>query len=326
MSVDGDGRLQAEYFEIERFIESCWAIDGLARATLAAYRRDLARAAEWLTSQGDGSIESHRHGPCGPYADDARSVGLINASAEDLRRWIAAELARGQRMRSVARALSALRRFYRHLVVQGLRADDPTSRLEYPRINKLLPRGLSERDVEALLAAPDTAAPLGLRDRAMLETLYATGLRVSELTTLRFDQVALNPGVVRVIGKGSKERLVPLGEEAVHWIERYRREARPALLGSARSDALFVARRGGAMTRQAFWYRIKAHARQADINAEVSPHTLRHAFATHLVDHGADLRAVQMLLGHSSLSTTQIYTHVAKARLARLHAEHHPRG
>lgn len=335
--MDRYADLAADRRAIERFLDECWALDGLSQATVAAYRRDLLRAADWLAAAREASPLTGGpavHSACEAQDGTPSAGGLSTATADQLRAWIAAELARGQHVRSVARAVSALRRFFRHRVMRGARADDPTVEIEAPRTGRALPKALSEADVERLLDAPDVATALGLRDRAMLETLYATGLRVSELVSLRLDQVALNPGVVRVIGKGSKERLVPLGEEAAYWIERYRREARPELLDGQRSDALFLARRAGrsgaapvaAMTRQTFWHRIKQHARAAGITSDLSPHTLRHAFATHLVDHGADLRAVQMLLGHASLSTTQIYTHVAKARLARLHAEHHPRG
>ncbi|MGH8435498.1 MAG: site-specific tyrosine recombinase XerD, partial [Pseudomonas sp.] len=228
--------------------------------------------------------------------------------------------------RSTARFLSGLRGFYRFLLRENLIATDPTLRVEMPQLGRPLPKSLSEADVEALLAAPDWGEPIGLRDRAMLEVLYACGLRVTELISLTLEQVNLRQGVLRVFGKGSKERLVPLGEEAIVWIERYVREARPFLLDGKPSDVLFPSQRGEQMTRQAFWYRIKHQAKVAGISKSLSPHTLRHAFATHLLNHGADLRVVQMLLGHSDLSTTQIYTHIARARLQELHAQHHPRG
>jgi integrase/recombinase XerD len=219
-----------------------------------------------------------------------------------------------------------LRGFYRFLLREGLITQDPTLQVELPQLGRPLPKSLSEADVEALLAAPEVTEPLGLRDRAMLEVLYACGLRVTELISLTLEQVNLRQGVLRVFGKGSKERLVPLGEEAMHWIERYVREGRGFLLAGKPSDVLFPSLRGEQMTRQTFWHRIKHHARVAGITKSLSPHTLRHAFATHLLNHGADLRVVQMLLGHSDLSTTQIYTHVARARLQELHAKHHPRG
>ena len=227
---------------------------------------------------------------------------------------------------SDARLLSSLRRFYQYGVREALVDADPTLKLDPPRRAPRFPKSLSEPDVEALLAAPDAARPLGLRDRAMLETLYASGLRVSELVGLKTFEINLEAGVVRIIGKGAKERLVPLGEEAVDWVRRYIAEARPALLGRKASDALFVTGRGAGMTRQAFWYLIRRYAARAVPGKALSPHSLRHAFATHLINHGADLRVVQMLLGHADISTTQIYTHVARERLKQLHAKHHPRG
>jgi integrase/recombinase XerD len=235
-------------------------------------------------------------------------------------------IGKGYQARSTARLLSCLRGFYRHALRQNLIAQDPTLDIALPKMGRPLPKALSEADVEALLAAPDVEDSLGLRDRCMLEVLYACGLRVSELTGLRLDQLNLRQGVVRVTGKGSKERLVPLGEEALSWIERYLREGRAVLLSGQAGDIVFPSRRGTEMTRQTFWHRIKLHASQAGIRGTLSPHTMRHAFATHLLNHGADLRVVQMLLGHSDLSTTQIYTHVARQRLRDLHASHHPRG
>ena len=222
--------------------------------------------------------------------------------------------------------LSTLKRFYRYAARERKVASDPTLKLDSPKRAPRFPKTLSEADVEALLAAPDLAAPLGLRDRAMLEVLYASGLRVSELVSLRTFEANLEAGVLRVMGKGSKERLVPLGEEAVHWLQRYLREARPRLLKRAASDKLFVTARGAGMTRQAFWHNIKRYGARAVPGRSLSPHVLRHAFATHLINHGADLRVVQMLLGHADISTTQIYTHVARERLKQLHAKHHPRG
>lgn len=232
----------------------------------------------------------------------------------------------GSSPRSTARCLSALRRFYRLQIAEKRRSGDPSAELQGPRPGRPLPKDLSEQDVESLLAAPDTGTPTGLRDRAMLEVLYACGLRVSELVGLTLDEPNLRQGFLRVRGKGDKTRVVPLGEVAVSWMHRYLAEGRPALVAGRANDALFPSQRGGHMTRQNFWYGIKAHARKAGIGKVISPHTLRHAFATHLLNHGADLRVVQMLLGHSDLSTTQIYTHVARARLQGLHAEHHPRG
>lgn len=239
---------------------------------------------------------------------------------------LAWRLEQGYKARSTARFLSGARGFYRFLLAEGEIAEDPTLQVEMPLLGRPLPKSLSEADVEALLEAPDLEDPIGLRDRAMLEVLYACGLRVSELVGLTLEQVNLRQGVVKVFGKGSKERLVPLGEEAIAWIERYVREARPFLLDGKPSDVLFPSLRGEQMTRQTFWHRIKHQAKVAGILKPLSPHTLRHAFATHLLNHGADLRVVQMLLGHADLSTTQIYTHIAQARLKDLHARHHPRG
>ncbi|MDH3934829.1 MAG: site-specific tyrosine recombinase XerD, partial [Gammaproteobacteria bacterium] len=232
----------------------------------------------------------------------------------------------GARPRTTARLVSSMRRYYRFLIREGSLQEDPSVRIETPRIGRPLPDTLSESEVEALLDAPETADPLGLRDRAMLELLYACGLRVSELVGLTSDQVNLTQGVVRLMGKGNKERLVPLGEEAVDWLQRYIDEGRAELASDSSARQLFITRRGAGMTRQAFWYRIRHYAVISGINKHLSPHTLRHAFATHLLNHGADLRVVQMLLGHSDLSTTQIYTHVARERLKELHAQHHPRG
>ena len=291
---------------LERFLDELWAVEGLARLTLDAYRRDLVALSRWLT---------------------ARGSSLADASRADLLAFLGSRMQAGSRPKSVARWLSSQRRFYRFLVASGHRRDDPTARIDAPGIGRPLPDSLSETQVEALLAAPDTGTAVGLRDRAMLELLYATGLRVSELVTLEQSQINHRQGVLRVTGKGSRERLVPLGEEAGDWLGRYLAEARAELMHArAPCEVVFVTRRGGGLTRQAFWYRIRRYAAAAGIHAALSPHTLRHAFATHLLDHGADLRVVQMLLGHSSLSTTQIYTHVARARLQALHARHHPRG
>lgn len=291
---------------IDRFLDALWTERGLAQNTLAAYERDLRALCVWLNARG--------------YALQlADKAGLLN--------YMGARYQSGTKPASAARLLSSMRRFYRHLLREGVITADPTALIESPRQGRLLPDSLSEADVDALLAEPDAGSALGLRDRAMLELLYATGLRVSELTALSNSQLALQHGVVRVTGKGGKERLVPMGEEALDWVQQYLDSARPALLqGKAVCDEVFVTNRGKGMTRQAFWYLIKRHAQAAGIRKKISPHTLRHAFATHLLNHGADLRVVQMLLGHSDLSTTQIYTHVAQARLQALHQQHHPRG
>ncbi|MCU1719615.1 site-specific tyrosine recombinase XerD [Pseudomonas sp. 5P_3.1_Bac2] len=290
---------------IDRFLEALWLEKGLSAHTRVAYRSDLALFNGWL---------------------DERGVQLPSAGRDVLLDHLAWRLNAGYKARSTARLLSGLRGFYRYLLREGLIQLDPTLQVDLPQIGRPLPKSLSEADVEALLAAPDLDDPIGLRDRAMLEVLYACGLRVSELIGLTLEQVNLRQGVLRVYGKGSKERLVPLGEEAINWIERYSREARGFLLAGRPSDVLFPSNRGEQMTRQTFWHRIKHQAQVAGISKSLSPHTLRHAFATHLLNHGADLRVVQMLLGHSDLSTTQIYTHIARARLQELHAQHHPRG
>jgi integrase/recombinase XerD len=254
-------------------------------------------------------------------------VGLLAAAPEHLHRHLAWQMeARQAKPRTTGRLISALRRFYRFALLEGLRRDDPSADIESPKLPRSLPKSLTEAEVEALLAVPDTQSDLGLRDKAMLETLYASGLRVSELVGLKVQQVSLDMGVVRVLGKGAKERLAPLGEEALDWIRRYEKLSRPRILGAKKSDALFVTARGAPMTRQAFWGLVKRYAAGAGIRSAISPHTLRHAFATHLVNHGADLRVVQLLLGHADISTTQIYTHVARERLKQLHAKHHPRG
>jgi integrase/recombinase XerD len=292
---------------LERFSDGLWLNDGLARNTLESYRRDLAQFAGWLR--------------------DASGKGLLEAAGADLQRHLAWQIeARKAKPRTTGRLISSLKRFFQFALREGLRADDPAAELEGPKVPRSLPRSLSEAEVEALLAVPAVDVPQGLRDRAMLETLYASGLRVSELVGLKTVQVSLDMGVVRVLGKGAKERLTPLGEEAVAWIERYQREARPALLRARKSDALFVTARGTPMTRQGFWTLLKRHASRAGIRRAISPHTLRHAFATHLINHGADLRVVQLLLGHADISTTEIYTHVARERLKALHRKHHPRG
>ena len=290
---------------IETYLDALWMEKGLSENTLAAYRRDLLSFSLWC---------------------DARPLSLLAVSRGDLQGYLATLLAHKRSPRSAARAVSCLRGFYQYQVRNGSMTEDPTFDLDGPKLGRPLPKTLSEADVEALLAAPDLEDPLGFRDRCMLELLYACGLRVSELVSLTMTHISLNQGVVRVLGKGGKERLVPVGEEALHWLQRYLRGPRHDLLGDRHSDALFPSRRGQQMTRQTFWHRIKQHAITAGIRQPISPHVLRHAFATHLVNHGADLRVVQLLLGHSDLSTTQIYTHVARERLKSLHATHHPRG
>jgi len=290
---------------IDRFIDAVWIEDGLAPNTLAAYRRDLTLLAEWLRRHADRTL------------DEAREA--------DLRAYAVARHA-GSAPTSTNRRLTVFRRYYRWALREHLVDADPTLKLSAARQPLRVPKSLSEAQVEALLGAPVVETPRGLRDRTMLELMYASGLRVSELVTLKTVHLSLSEGALRVTGKGSKERLVPFGEEAQGWLERYIAQARAAILGGQSSDALFVTARGGPMTRQMFWKLVKAHAAQAGITAPLSPHTLRHAFATHLLNHGADLRAVQMLLGHADISTTTIYTHVARERLKALHAAHHPRG
>ena len=276
---------------------------GLAENTLSAYRGDLSRFRVWAATRGRN---------------------LLDVAPGDLSDFLAEQA--DTPVRTVARRLSALRSFYRHQVRQGTFDHDPSARLQAPRLGRKLPGSLSEAQVEELLSAPDPSTALGERDRTMLELLYASGLRVSELVGLTLARVNLTQGVVRVSGKGSKERLVPFGEEALDWLERFLANGRNEILAGRPSDALFPSRRARAMTRQAFWQAIRRYARRAGIDRDVSPHTLRHAFATHLLNHGADLRVLQMLLGHSDLSTTQIYTHVARERLKQMHARHHPRG
>jgi integrase/recombinase XerD len=290
----------ADARRVDAFCDALWLEDGLAKNSLESYRRDLAQLAAFLKGR-----------------------ALEQAREEDLFAFLAA---RRGRATSAARMLSTLKRFYRYCLRERSIAADPTLRLEPPKRAPRFPKSLAEADVEALLAAPDMESPRGVRDRAMLEVLYASGLRVSELVGLKIFEANLDAGVVRILGKGSKERLVPLGEEAVAWVQRYLREARPTLLKRKSSDALFVTERGAGMTRQAFWHLLKRYGRTAIPGKALSPHVLRHAFATHLINHGADLRVVQMLLGHADISTTQIYTHVARERLKALHAKHHPRG
>ena len=290
---------------IDRFLDALWLEKGLSDNTRDAYRSDLALFNGWLQERG---------------------IELINAGRDLILDHLGWRLEQAYKPRSTARFLSGVRGFYRYLLREKLIAVDPTLQVEMPQLGRPLPKALSEADVEALLAAPDLSEVIGQRDRAMLEVLYACGLRVTELISLTLEQVNLRQGVLRVMGKGSKERLVPMGEEAIVWVERYMRDARHELLNGRPSDVLFPSQRGEQMTRQTFWHRIKHQAKVAGIDKSLSPHTLRHAFATHLLNHGADLRVVQMLRGHSDLSTTQIYTHVARARLQDLHARHHPRG
>ncbi len=289
---------------ISRYLDSLWIERGLSENTLAAYRRDLEQTAQWLNST---------------------RKRFLSAEHRDLQACLAERFAKGQSARSAARWLSALKGFFKYLVLTGEITADPAAELEHPRQGRQLPKSLTGTQVEALLSSPDVERPTGFRDRAMLELLYATGLRVSELVSLELSAVNLRQGVVRVIGKGGKERLVPMGEVAVDWIQRFIDTVRPELLRGP-SGVLFPSTRGRAMTRQTFWHAIKKYAVASGVPGDISPHTLRHAFATHLVDNGADLRAVQMMLGHSDLSTTQIYTHVAQQRLKSLVKEHHPRG
>ena len=296
----------ADLSVIEAFLDSLWVEHGLSENTLRAYRNDLLGLSRWLSRTATGITEAHR---------------------EHVLDYLSYRVQQGSRPRSSARLLSSIRRFYRYLVRQGTLQKDPSAEIEFPKLGRALPGTLTKEEVEQLLDAPDTQTAHGVRDRAMLEVLYACGLRVSELVALTLYQVNLNQGVIRVLGKGSKERLVPFGEQAGEWVSEFVQGARGELLKPGRQcDALFVTNRGGPMTRQAFWHLVRRHAKKAGISKHLSPHTLRHAFATHLLNHGADLRVVQMLLGHSDLSTTQIYTHVAQARLQELHRKHHPRG
>ena len=290
---------------IDRFLDALWIEDGLSANTLAAYRRDLTLYAQWLAATHERSLNDSREA-------DLQAHGVARHALT--------------RATSANRRLTVFKRYFRWALREHLISADPTLRLLTARQPMRVPKTLSEAQVEALLAAPDTDTPLGLRDRAMLELMYASGLRVTELVTLKTVHLGLSDGALQVTGKGSKERLVPFGEEARRWLERYMKEARAGILGGQGSDALFVTARGHGMTRQMFWLLIRKHALAAGITTPLSPHTLRHAFATHLLNHGADLRAVQMLLGHADISTTQIYTHVARERLRVLHAAHHPRG
>jgi len=291
---------------LDAFCDALWLEDGLARNTLESYRRDIGQFGTWLVER--------------------RGHALLGAGKADVLEYLAYRVKAKSRARTTARLLSSLKRFYRYAVREGRVDADPTLTIAAPKLVRGLPKTLTEADVERLLTAPDVATDLGLRDRAMLEVLYATGLRVTELVDLHVSQVSQDMGVVRVMGKGAKERIVPLGEEALAWLAQYLRSSRANLLGARGTQALFVTARADRMTRQAFWHNISRYGRKAGIAAPISPHVLRHAFATHLINHGADLRVVQLLLGHSDISTTQIYTHVARERLKQLHAQHHPRG
>lgn len=292
--------------ELERFTTALWLERGLSDNTREAYSRDVLGLNAWLLNQSRGDA--------------------LTASESDVQAYLGARLSQGSSHRSISRLLSSLRSFYQYLVREGDLSSDPTQHLDRPKPSRPLPKSLSESEVDQLLHAPDTSVVVEHRDLAMLEVLYASGLRVSELVGLTLPQLSLNQGVVRVFGKGGKERLVPLGEVAIETVTDYLKSTRQALLRDRQSDVLFPSNRGKVMTRQTFWYRIKIYAKRAGIDPNLSPHTLRHAFATHLINHGADLRVVQMLLGHSDLTTTQIYTHVARSRMQALHEKHHPRG
>jgi len=298
---------KADYdFRIEAFLDAIWSQKGLAELTLSAYRQDLISFSIWLNK---------------------RKVELQQADQSGIQAYLAHRFDAGASARSTARLLSTLKQYYRHLVKTGERQDNPTALIQAPKIHRSLPQTLTENDIDALLEAPDLGSNYGLRDRCMLEVMYSSGLRVSELVALQLNQINTNLGLVRLTGKGNKERVLPVGEEALYWLGRYIKQGRPQLIKPGKNnDALFLSSRGTAITRQAFWQNIKKHLLIAGVKTDYSPHSLRHAFATHLLNHGADLRTVQMLLGHSSLSTTQIYTHIAQARLQNLHAEHHPRG
>jgi integrase/recombinase XerD len=290
---------------IDKFLDTIWLERGLSVNTLGAYRADLMALQRWLAT---------------------RDISLIYATRADLLAFIAWRTKEGAKPRSTARQLSSFRRFYRFLLRENAIGEDPTLKIEMPKIGRSLPRSLTESEVDALLGAPDTHDPLGHRDRTMLEVLYATGLRVTELINLKQSEINLNQGVLRVTGKGERERLIPIGDEAQNWLRDFIAGPRVEILLERQTDYMFPTRRGDRMTRQAFWHIIKRYTKKAEIEGKLSPHTLRHAFATHLLNNGADLRVVQMLLGHSDLSTTQIYTHVARARMKEMHAQHHPRG
>ncbi|HSG66265.1 MAG TPA: site-specific tyrosine recombinase XerD [Gammaproteobacteria bacterium] len=301
----GAERLKGPKEVIDRFLDAIWMERGLSENTLGAYRADLLALNQRLSDQG---------------------VDLVRASKSDVLGYISWRVEGGAKPRSTARQLSSFRRFFRYLLREGVISEDPTAQIAMPKIGRALPQSLTEEEVDSLLSAPNVSEPLGHRDRAMLELLYATGVRVSELINLKMSQMNLNQGVLRIIGKGDRERLIPLGDEAQDWLREFIDGPRVEILLERQSEYLFPTRRGDRMTRQAFWHIIKRYAKKAGIDKDLSPHTLRHAFATHLLNHGADLRVVQMLLGHSDLSTTQIYTHVARERMKELHAQHHPRG
>lgn len=305
MSAEAKKLVAAAAKEIEGFLNIIWAEEGLADNTLAAYRADLGKLNHWCA---DGGKQ------------------MLALSRADILDFLAWRVEQGVQPRSSARQLSSARRFYRYQVRENKIEEDPTAKVQMPKLGRPLPKTMTEDEVERLLDAPDTTDPLGMRDRCMLEVLYASGLRVSELVDLRQEHLNLRQGVLRIVGKGNRERLVPLGREAVIWLEKYLQQARRIILQERRSEFLFPTRRSDHMTRQAFWHIIKRYAARACVEQNLSPHTLRHAFATHLLNHGADLRVVQTLLGHSDLSTTQIYTHVARERLMEVHREHHPRG
>ncbi|RUO22529.1 site-specific tyrosine recombinase XerD [Aliidiomarina iranensis] len=290
--------------DISIFLDKLWLQQGVSQHTISAYRSDLTHFQTWL---------------------QPRNVVLAEASRQDLEDYLAHLAKSGRHPRSQSRFLSAARKYFRYILQQGERSDDPCAHLHSPKQPASIPKSLSEDAVSLLLSAPDVADTLGLRDKAMLELLYATGLRVSELVQLQMSEVSVRQGLVRVVGKGNKERLVPMGEEALHWLSEYLRAARPELM-KHKNDVVFLSLRGKQMTRQTFWHRIRHYAALVGLPEGISPHRLRHAFATHLLNHGADLRALQMLLGHSDIATTQIYTEVAKARLKQLHEQHHPRG
>ncbi len=296
--------IEAINSQLDAFIDHLWLEDGLSNNTLESYRTDLSQFDVWLVKH---------------------NSQLLEANQADIQQYLAVKFPQSK-PRSISRLIASLRRFYRYALRENLIKTDPTLQIESPKLPRSLPKSLNEQEVEDLLKAPNINQPIGLRDRAMLELLYASGLRVSELVSVKVNEVSTQDGVVRVTGKGSKTRLVPMGEEAADWINKYLKTARPEILQKRLCDALFVTARAEAMSRQAFWYLIKRYALQAGITKHMSPHVLRHAFATHLLNHGADLRVVQMLLGHADISTTQIYTHVARERLKQLHSVHHPRG
>lgn len=293
---------------LDEFSDALWLEDGLSRNTLDSYRNDLQLFSKWLKKR------------------NPDNNALTEVTHADLLDFLASRVSLKIKASTASRELSSLKRFYRYLLRQGKIVADPSLNIETPKTQRHLPDSLTEAEVEQLLNEPDLSLPLGLRDRAMLEVLYASGLRVSELINLKYSQIGLDMGILKVLGKGKKERLAPLGEESLEWLNRYTRESRPLLLNGIVTDTIFITARGAAMTRQAFWYLIKRYANQVGITKQLSPHTLRHAFATHLLNHGADLRVVQLLLGHADISTTQIYTHIARERLKQLHARHHPRG